>query len=97
VSQSLHDGGLTGTRFANQDRVILGASAQDLQHASDFLVTADYRVEFAASCRLVQVDGVLAQRLVSILTALRRHLLALTQFLYGGAQFCCCSLVFTLF
>ena len=57
---AFRDGGLADTRFADQDRVVLGPPAQDLQHATDFLVAADDRVELSFGRGLVEVHGVLA-------------------------------------
>ena len=45
LRQSLGDGGLPDTGWADQDGVVLGAPAEDLHQARDFLVTTDYRVE----------------------------------------------------
>ena len=54
------DGGLADTGFADQDRVVLSPSTQDLQHATDFLVAADDRVELSFGRGLIEVHGVLA-------------------------------------
>ena len=54
------DGGLANARLADQDRVVLGSTTQDLQHATDFLVTADDRVELPFGRSLIEVYGILA-------------------------------------
>ena len=54
------DGGLADTRLTDQDGVVLGATTQDLQHTTDFLVAADDRVELSFCRSLVEVHGVLA-------------------------------------
>ena len=39
--QSLRDGRLADTRFANQDRIVLGSPGQDLHGSADFVVATD--------------------------------------------------------
>ena len=68
MGKSLHDGGLTGTRFTYQNRVVLRTTAQDLQYPTDFLVTANHRVKLPGTGSLNQVDGILVQRLVGVFT-----------------------------
>ena len=86
VGQTLHDSGLTRTRFANQDRVVLGASAQNLQHTANLFISANHRVELAAMCCLIQVDGIFVESLVSVFRRLRVDFLSLTQFVDGAGQ-----------
>ena len=57
------NGGLADARLTDQDRIVLGPAAQNLQHPPDLLVPADDRIELAAARTLIQVDGVLAQQL----------------------------------
>ena len=61
LCQTFDDGCFTHARLAYEDRVVLGAPAQYLQHAPDLFVTAYDRVEFAVACGIVEVDGVFAQ------------------------------------
>ena len=70
LGKSLGDGGLTGTRFAYEHRVVFGASAKNLEHAAYLLVTSDYGVEFARAGAFVEVDGVLAECIVGVLCTL---------------------------
>ena len=70
LCQALNDGGFACARLADEDRVVLGASAQDLQHSTDFVITTDDRVEFALTGTFVKVDGILAQSIVLLLSAL---------------------------
>ena len=86
LCQSLYDGCLTGTRFTDKHRIVLGASAQDLEYTTYFLVTTDYRVQLTGTCGFYQVDGIFAQRLVCVLARLRSHLLSLAQFVDGCAE-----------
>ena len=47
LRQALDDRGLADAGVADQDRVVLGAPGEDLDHAPDLLVAADHRVELA--------------------------------------------------
>ena len=51
----------TDTGFTDQHRVIFGASLQDLDRPTNFIIAPDYGVELALARALSQVDGVLAQ------------------------------------
>ncbi len=53
LCEPLGDSCLARTGFAYEHRVVFGASRQNLQYASDFVVTSDHRVEFAFACALV--------------------------------------------
>ena len=86
LGQSFHNSGLAGTRLANEDGVVLGAATQDLQHAADFVVTANHRVEFALAGTLVEVDGILRKGVVLFLGLLTSGFLALAQFGNSGIQ-----------
>ena len=55
LGQAFHDGGLADTGFAEQHRVVLGAAAQNLDHALDFVLAAHHRVEFALAGQFRQV------------------------------------------
>ena len=59
LGQTLHDGGLADAGLANQHRVVLGTTGEDLNHAADFLVTSDDRVQLAFLGGGRQVGGVL--------------------------------------
>ena len=52
--------GLAHPRLSHQDGVVLRTPAQDLEHAADFVVPADDRVEFPLGRQVVEVDGILA-------------------------------------
>lgn len=66
LGQPFDDGGLADAGLADQDRVVLGAPGQDLDGATDLLVTADDRVEFPLARRLRQVAGVFLERVVAL-------------------------------
>ncbi len=55
LGQAFHDGRLAHARLAQQHRVVLGAAAEDLDHALDFLFAADHRVQLALDGQLGQV------------------------------------------
>ena len=58
---------LADAGLADQDRVVLRAAAEDLDHAADLLVAADHRVELPLLGGLGQVAAELGQRLVACL------------------------------
>ena len=61
MCQTFGDSGLTHPWLTDQDRVVLCTTAQNLQYTTDFIVTANHRVEFTATGTFVQVDSVFAQ------------------------------------
>ena len=86
LCQTFHDGGLTGTRFTDEDRVVLRAAREDLQYTTDFIVAADDGVELSLAGIVDEVLGILRERLVVLVTAHRLHLLSLSQFGDGLLQ-----------
>ena len=52
LGQAFDDGGLADAGFADQHRVVLGAAAEHLHDAADFVVAADHRVELALRARI---------------------------------------------
>ena len=50
--------------FADQNRVVLGRTRQNLDHAADLVVAADDRIDFAICEHLPRVAPVAGQRLV---------------------------------
>ena len=64
LGEPLDDGGLAYARLADQHRVVLGAAREHLDHAADFLVAADDRVELARRGHLGEVASVALERLV---------------------------------
>ena len=55
LRQAFHDRGLAHARFPEQDRIIFGAAAEDLNHPLDFILAADDRVHFTLARDLRQV------------------------------------------
>ncbi len=63
LRQTFHDGSLADTGLPDQHRVVLGATAQNLDHTPDFGIAPDHRVKLALTGPGSQVGGVLLQRL----------------------------------
>ena len=61
LCQAFHDRGLAHTGVAHEGGVVLGPAREHLNHAADFLVAADHRVELALFGTLGEVDGVLVE------------------------------------
>ena len=75
LRQALDDRRLADARIADQDRVVLRAAGEHLDHAADLLVAADDGVELALLGERGEVAPELLERLVGALRVLRRHLL----------------------
>ncbi len=73
LREALDDGGLAHAGLADQDRVVLRAAGEDLDHAADLVVAPDDRVELAVLGGLREVAPELLQRLVLLLGALVGH------------------------
>ncbi|MNX20474.1 hypothetical protein D3C86_504190 [compost metagenome] len=63
LGQTFGNRGFTHTRLTDQHRVVLGAALQNLNGATNFVVTANHRIKLAVFGALGQVDGVFIQRL----------------------------------
>jgi hypothetical protein len=73
--QTLDNGGLSHSRFADQDRVVLGTPGKHLDDAADFFIPADYRIELVLRRQLGQVAAVALERLIGGLGILGSHAL----------------------
>ncbi len=62
--ESLHHRGLSDPGFPDEDRVVLGASAEDLDDPADLVVPTDHRVELALPGEGGEVAAVLGERLI---------------------------------
>ncbi len=62
LGEPLDDGGLAHAGFADQHRVVLGATREHLADASNLGVTADHGVELSAAGDVGEVDAVLLER-----------------------------------
>ena len=68
--EAFHHGGLADTRLAGQNRIVLAAARQNVDHLADLEIAAQHRIDLAALGALGQVDGVLIE--VRRLAARRR-------------------------
>ena len=82
-SQAFHNGRLANAGLTDEDGVVLGAAGQDADHAADFLVTADDRIELAVPGVLDEIPGILGESLHGLLGVGARHMGAAAQFLHG--------------
>ena len=76
LGEALGDGRLADARLADEDRVVLGPAAEDLDDAADLVVAADDRVELAGAGLGGQVAAVLLERGVGALGVLGGDALA---------------------
>ena len=75
LRQPFDDGGLADAGLADEDRVVLGAPRQHLDHAPDLVVAADDRIELALARELGEVAAVALERLIRALRVLARDAL----------------------
>src|SRR5690606_5679245 len=59
--------GLANAGLADEQRIVLGAAAQDLDRSADLGVATDQRIDFAFLGLLVEVDAVSLQRIALLL------------------------------
>ncbi len=62
LRQTLRNRCLAHTGFTDENRIVLGSPAQHLDHALDFVVAADHRIEFPLLGELGQVAAKRPQR-----------------------------------
>ena len=62
LRQAFYNGGLAHARLADQYRIVLGAAAQDLNHALQFVIAPDQRVERIVHGGLGQVAAEFRQQ-----------------------------------
>src|SRR5690606_2611953 len=84
--EALGDGRLADARLADQHGIVLGAAAQDLDGAADFLVAPDDGIELALARVLGQVAGIFLERVIGVFRARRIGGAALADRLDGGVQ-----------
>ena len=63
AGEAFDDGGFADAGFADEDGVVLGAAAEDLDDAANFFVAADDGIELAAAGEFGEVFGVFFQGL----------------------------------
>ena len=64
LGEAFDDGGLADAGLADEHRIIFRAAGENLDHAADFFVASDDRIELAAAGLLGQVAGVALERLI---------------------------------
>jgi hypothetical protein len=62
LGQALRDRGLSHTRIAHQQGVVLAAAAEHLDHALDLRVTSDQGIDLAVARSCIQVVGEALER-----------------------------------
>ena len=67
LGQTLHHGSLAHAGLADEDRVILGLAAEDLDGVPDLRVPANDRVQFALPGHFHQIPAIFGQGLVTLL------------------------------
>ena len=75
AGQPFDDRGLADAGLADEDRIVLRPAREHLDHAADFLVAANHRIELAAAGQLGEVAAVALERLISAFRVLVRHAL----------------------
>ena len=86
LGQTFDDGGLSHTRFTNEHGIVLGAPGQDLDHAPDFFIASDHRIELVLLGRLGQVAAIFLESFVGGLGILRGDTLRSANFLKHAHQ-----------
>jgi hypothetical protein len=82
AGQALGDGGLADAGVADQQRIVLGAPAKDLDAALDLAGAANERIDLPGAGLLIEVDAIGFQRLAA---GLHRRLLVVIGALDGPA------------
>ena len=86
LGEPLGDGGLAHAGFANEHGVVLGATGQHLDDATDFLVATNDRIELALAGAFGEIARELLQRLILLLGALVGDLVRAAHQLEGVEQ-----------
>src|SRR5665647_3888396 len=66
VGETLGNGGFSHAGFPNQDRVVFRSPGKDLEHPADLVVTANDRVEFPGTGKIIQVPGKPVQGIIGL-------------------------------
>ena len=73
LRQPFGNSGFTHARLADQNRVILGFSAENADHVPDLPVTANHRIKLLLLCQSNKIACILAERLIGIFRIIARH------------------------
>ena len=79
LCQAFHDCGLTNTRFANKNRIVLGAAAQNLNGTTNLFDAANNWIKLSLTSKVSHVATVLLQSLKLRLCVLRSYALITTE------------------
>ncbi len=85
--EALRDRGLTHAGFTDQNRVVLGPTAQHLHRAPNLVITTDDRVDLALLGSLGQIARVFLERLIALFGRGRIRRAALAQIVDRGVEF----------
>ena len=86
LGQPLDDSGLADTRFTDQDGIVFGAAAQDLDDPADLLIATNDRVELIAQSLGGQVAPILFEGGVGTLGVGAGYPLRAPHFAQGGEE-----------
>src|SRR5215510_13160463 len=64
MRQTLNNCRFSDTGFSNQDRIVFRTPRKDLNHAPNFLISSNDRIELSLSRKIGQVTRVALERLV---------------------------------
>ena len=76
LRKAFHDGRLADARLANQHGSVFCAPGEDLHHAANFFVAANYRIDLAAPRLFRQVPSILFDRTIGSFGILGRYAMA---------------------
>ena len=86
MGQAFDNRGFSHTGFADQHRVVFGASLQDLNGPADLVITTNDRVELSRLGALGKINGVFVQGLSGLLGLGRIHALPAPHLVNGALQ-----------
>ena len=73
LGETFGDGGLPYAGLPYQHGIVLGAACEDLDHAPDFCVPSDHRIQLAAASHRGKIAAVAREGLVAVLRGLVGH------------------------
>ena len=71
MGNTLGNGGLTHTRFADKYRIVLCSARENLQHTTTLLITTNNRIEFTGSGKFIEVYRILSEGIKLLVISLR--------------------------
>ncbi len=85
LGQAFGDGGFADARLAHIERIVFGATTQNLNGALDFLLAADQRIDFSRHRLFVEIDAVIRERVLVAPSGFLVTLLLVVLILLSGA------------